>query len=447
MTIFPAIPDTGYRGIWYQNQPVAGPSRYKYSGGFATYPQQHVPIAIHAPQVQKTFFVYGATPPGKNTLWHAVSYFDHQTGTVPRPALLLDKKTDDAHDNPTLALDDEGFLWVFSNAHGTGRPSFIHKSAKPYAIDSWEKVQETNFSYGQPWWLPGQGFVFLHTRYSKGRGLFCQTSREGRTWDEPRSTAFIAQGHYQISWPDRTRGVITTVFDYHPTPGGLNARTNVYLMQSRDAGKTWTSITGEPLSLPLKATPNPALVFDYQKEGKLVYLKDVTYDAAGNVIVLYLTSKGFEPGPKSGPYQWWTARWTGLAWERRLVTTSDHNYDHGSLYVEGEGIWRVLAPTDPGPQPNTTGGEVVSWITQNAGQSWQREKALTHNSPRNHTYVRRPLDAHPDFYALWADGNPLDDEKAPHTSHLYFATKHGDVFTLPNAMVGDRTTPKRLESQ
>ncbi len=441
MAVFIAERDSGYRGIWYQNQPVKGPLRYKYSGGFATYPQQHVPIAVYAPKAEKTFFVYGGTPPGKNTLWHMVSYFDHKTGTVPRPALLLDKKTDDAHDNPTLTIDGEGYIWVFSNSHGTGRPSFIHKSAKPYAIDAWEKVLETNFSYGQPWWLEKHGFVFLHTRYSKGRGLFCQTSRDGRTWDEPQPTAFIGQGHYQISWPDTPRGVLTTVFDYHPTPGGLNARTNLYLMQSRDGAKSWTSITGEPLQLPLTVTPNPALVFDYQKDGKLVYLKDVTYDAAGNPIILYLTSKGFEPGPGSGPYQWWTARWAGKAWERRAVTLSDHNYDHGSLYIEGEGQWRVIAPTGPGAQPGTTGGEVFVWTTGDFGTTWHKGSSLTPNATHNHTYVRRPLNAHPDFYALWADGNPLDDEKTLHTSRLYFTTKSGSVFTLPETMTENTAKP------
>ena len=50
----PAKPDDlvaqvgdGYRGIWYMNQPVKSEYRYKYSGGFGTYPQQHVPIAIY----------------------------------------------------------------------------------------------------------------------------------------------------------------------------------------------------------------------------------------------------------------------------------------------------------------------------------------------------------------------------------------------------------------
>ena len=39
--------DDGYRGIWYFNQPTQDEYRYKYSGGFATYPQQHAPIAIY----------------------------------------------------------------------------------------------------------------------------------------------------------------------------------------------------------------------------------------------------------------------------------------------------------------------------------------------------------------------------------------------------------------
>ena len=43
-----ALPETfrpekadGYRGIWYSNQPTGDEYVYKYSGGLATYPQQH----------------------------------------------------------------------------------------------------------------------------------------------------------------------------------------------------------------------------------------------------------------------------------------------------------------------------------------------------------------------------------------------------------------------
>ena len=47
----------GYRGIWYSNQSTGDEYRYKYSGGFATYPQQHVPIAIYSAAANKTFFL------------------------------------------------------------------------------------------------------------------------------------------------------------------------------------------------------------------------------------------------------------------------------------------------------------------------------------------------------------------------------------------------------
>src|SRR3954467_4481746 len=102
----PAERADGYRGIWYSNQPTGDEYKYKYSGGFATYPQQHVPIAIYSKEANKTFFVYGGTVKGKQELLHVVSYYDHATGEVPRPRILLDKKTDDAHDNPTLQIDD-----------------------------------------------------------------------------------------------------------------------------------------------------------------------------------------------------------------------------------------------------------------------------------------------------------------------------------------------------
>ena len=286
MTPVSVTRDDGYRGIWYSNQPSGDAYKFKYSGGFATYPQQHLPIAVHAPRANKTFFVYGGARKGtNNALLHLVSYFDHATRTVPRPVVLLDKKTDDAHDNPVLQIDDAGHLWVFGNAHGTARPSYLHRSVRPFAIDAWERVAETNFSYGQPWHLgPGHGFLFLHTRYKSGRGLHWMTSRNGLRWNDPRPLARMAQGHYQVSW--RRGTTVATAFDYHPATGGLNARTNLYLLQTDDMGGTWRTAGGAPVTTPLTEVRNPALVHDYEAEKRLVYLKDLAFDARSRPIVL-----------------------------------------------------------------------------------------------------------------------------------------------------------------
>lgn len=424
--------DTGYRGIWYSNQPSGDQYRFKYSGGLATYPQQHIPIAWYSAQAEKTFFVYGGRPASDNRLLHMVSYFDHATGKVPRPRILLDKMTDDAHDNPTLNLDDAGFIWVFSNAHGTGRPAFLCRSRTPLAIDAFDHVLSTNFSYSQPWYLPGEGFCFLHTRYSSGRRfLFVAYSADGRHWDGAVPLARIEQGHYQISCANGSR--VATALNYHPAEGGLNARTNLYYLESRDAGRSWTNVQGQPLELPLTEVYNPALVRDYQREGLLVYLKDMGFDSQGQPVILFLTSRHYASGPQGDPRIWRTARWAGGHWEIREAFSSDHNYDFGSLYLEPRGVWRVIAPTEPGPQAYNPGGEVVMWISRDQGLTWQKVRQLTEQSRYNHTYVRRPVNAHPDFYALWADG----DTRQLSESSIYFTDREGShVWRLPTKMDG-----------
>jgi BNR repeat-containing family member len=441
-------PDDGYRGIWYYNQPTKDEYKFKYSGGFATYPYQHNPISVYCKEVDKTFFVYGGTTArgakDPQELLHMVSYYDHKTGQVPRPRILLNKHTSDAHDNPTLQVDDGGYLWIFSSSHGTGRPSYIHRSTKPWSIDEFERILVTNFSYTQPWYVPGQGFLFLHTRYGGGKSrgidaarcLFWMTSPDGVKWGEPQMLAGIEAGDYQVSWRAGQR--VATAFDFHPTPGGLNHRANVYYLETADLGRTWRNARGETVKLPLTTTNNAALVYDSRADGRLAYLKDVNFDRNGHPVILFLTSKGFEPGPENGPRQWQTLRWTGKDWVRRPFTTSDNNYDHGSLYIEPDGTWRVIAPTELGAQPYNPGGDMVLWTSSDEGQTWKKVKQLTHDTQRNHTFARRPLNAHPEFYAFWADGNGRE----PSESCLYFTNQRGDhVWRLPAKMEGEFASP------
>lgn len=420
----------GYRGIWYANQPQPDEYAYKYSGGLGTYCAKHRPMAVHCPEVKRTFFCYGGTDPNRTTLLHMVSYYDHATGTVPRPRILLDKQTTDAHDNPVITVDARGHIWIFSAAHGTARPAYISVSKKPYSIDAFECVAATNYSYPQPHVVPGEGFLFLHTRYlSNRRRLFAMTSADGRTWSEPRLLAQIERGHYQIS--ERHGSRVGTAMNFHPNAGGLNARTNLYYLETDDFGRTWRTAAGEPIELPLVSPDNPALVHDFRAEGLLVYLKDIVFDADGRPVILILTSRGWESGPKNDPRVWRTARWDGNRWDIRGTVTSDNNYDMGSLWIEDDGSWRLIAPTEPGPQPYNPGGEVVVWLSRDRGASWEKVRQLTRGSQYNHTYVRRVVNAHPEFYAFWADGHA----RKPSESRLYFADRSGErVWRLPERM-------------
>lgn len=428
----------GYHGIWYCNQGQKDEYVFKYSGGLGTYCSSHTPFAVYCKAVNRTFFCYGASPKDKNTLLHAVSYYDHATGTVPRPTILLDKHTDDAHDNPVIAVDAKGYIWIFSSSHGTARPSCISVSKKPYDIDEFEMTLVTNFSYTQPHYVDGQGFLFLHTRYQNGRRqLYQMTSPDGRQWSEPVLYAAIQQGHYQTSWTNGKK--VGTVFNFHPDRLGLNFRTNLYFMETDDFGRTWRTADGRKIEIPLATVANAALVHDYQAEKRNVYVQDTAFDAQGRPVLLYTTSGGWESGPKNDPRTWCTAWWNGRAWEISGTITSDNNYDMGSIYVEEENLWRIIGPTQDGPQRYNTGGEVAIWTSADHGKSWTMKKQLTRDSKYNHTYCRKPLNARPDFYALWADGHGREVSE----SRLYFTNRDGDhVWRLPVHMESDSAKPE-----
>jgi len=443
----------GYRGIWYMNQPSGDEYVYKYSGGLGTYCAKHKPFAVYCKKVDKTFFCYGGTTTDSNRkLLHMVSYYDHKTGMVPHPTILLDKKTNDAHDNPVISVDDSGYIWIFSTSHGTSRPSYIHKSKRPYEIDEFElikptkiedarEVPMTNFSYMQPWHLGGSGFVCFFTRYNypAARTICFMKSTDGVKWSKWQRLAAIDQGHYQISAAGKNKA--GSAFNFHPQGKGLNWRTNLYYIETSDLGETWRSAEGSPLTLPLTEPKNPALIHDYQKDGLNVYLKDIRFDSQDKPVILFITSKGYESGPKNNPRTWTTARWTGTKWQILPAFTSDNNYDMGSLYIEDNGTWRVIAPTQTGPQPYNPGGEIAMWVSTNQGQSWKMVRQLTKKSPRNHTYARHPVNAHPDFYALWADGHGRE----PSQSCLYFCDKQGNVRILPRQMSANFEKPQLLE--
>ncbi len=449
--------DTGYRGIWYniggagQSGPVTNVYRYKYSGGLGTYPANHYPFSVYLKKVNKTFFCYGGTDDTGKTLYHMVSYFDHRTGKVPRPTIVLDKATNDAHDNPVMQVDKNGYIWIFSTSHGTGRPSFIHRSKLPYDIGEFERVAATkivdgkkvpmdNFSYLQIYYHNKEGFTGLFTHYEKvgGRVIAWMTSKDGVEWSEWKDLSLLDQGQYQSS--GNQGKTIGSSFNYHPNRpvrGGLDFRTNLYYLETRDFGKSWQSVDGKPAQLPLKEVANEALVHDYDSEERNVYICDVNYDKKGRPVILYITTKGPMPGPEDGPRRWHTAWWNGQRWEINDFSPAGNAYDMGSIYTEKNNKWKILAPTAPGPQEYNNGGEMAMWVSQNQGKSWTRIKKLTAHSIYNHTYARRPVHVHSDFYAFWADGHGRE----PSASRLYFSDSKGNVYQLPRQMKEDDERP------
>ncbi|MEX0927875.1 MAG: BNR-4 repeat-containing protein, partial [Balneolales bacterium] len=388
----------GYQGIWFTLGQFTGYGD-KYSGGLGTYTANHIPLAIYSEEAGKTFFVYGGTT-GRDDrhLLIMASYYDHARHRVPRPTIVYDKQgVDDPHDNPSIAMDGEGYIWVFISGRGQNRPGSKYRSAEPYSVEDFELVTEQEMTYPQPWWIEGEGFIHMFTKYTDGRELYFETSPDGYDWSVDRKLAGI-RGHYQVSGVHN--GKIGSFFNRHPE-GSVDRRTDLYYMQTTDFGRTWTTADGQALDVPLVTEDNPARVFNYSARDRLQYTVDLNWDRHGNPILLYVTSNGHTPGPDNEPRFWEIAHWTGREWRNQVVARSDHNYDLGSLYVFDD-RWVIIGPLGVGPQPWGTGGEMEKWVSRDEGRTWKKERQITVNSARNHKFARRPVHARDPFFVFWA---------------------------------------------
>jgi hypothetical protein len=432
----------GYKGIWFElNQKFEYGD--KYSGGLGTYTADHFPLAIYAEEVDKTFFVYGGTTgEDQKYLLCMIGSYDHRRDRVEKPTVVFDKQgVDDPHDNPSLLIDKEGYLWVFISGRSQRRMGYKYRSVKPYSIEAFEEVTSEEMTYPQPWQLD-EGILHLFTKYTGVRELYFESSPDGYTWTEDQKLAGIREpgltrgGHYQVSM--RHGNTVGTFFNRHPD-GNVDRRTDLYYVQTSDLGRTWTTVNGTKLEIPLEQVDNPALVIDYASQRNNVYICDMNFDAQGYPYCLYITSRGHQPGPDNAPYLWNLTRWNGSSWETSVVGQSDHNYDMGSIYILEDKIL-VAAPLIDGPQLWGTGGEVAFHESFDQGKTWQKTRQLTNNSPRNHSYVRRPIHVRDPFYMFWADG----DAHQFSISKLYFADSEGNVWELPYHQKKNFAKPKKL---
>ncbi len=362
---------------------------------------------------------------------------------MPRPTIVHDKQgVDDPHDNSSLAIDADGFIWVYVAGRGRARPGFVYRSVKPYDIDRFQLISSDEICYPQPHAVPGQGILELFTKYTGVRELYWNVRKSDGSRGTDQKLAGL-EGQYQTSF--QRGGRIVTAFNRHPG-GTPDTRTDLYYLETRDMGQTWQTVDGTTITPPLVDPHNPALVKAYSRDKRLVYLNSITLDQQGNPIILIVTSSDHRAGPQGDPRTWEVLHHKHGKWQVHPVTNSTHNYDTGPLWVEPDGSWRIMGPTERGPQRWGCGGEIALWTSSNDGETWSKLRDVTKNSPRNHAYVRPVLNAPADspLAVIWADGNP-DKESI---SRLYFSNADGTVVRrLPYDMQPAFATPEVVKSR
>ena len=95
---------------------------------------------------------------------------------------------DDPHDNPSILIDPEGYIWVFVSGRGTRRPGFKYRSKKPYDISAFEQITEEEMTYPQPWYIEGSGFFhFFYQIYWRTGNCILRPVKMVKTGQQIRS--------------------------------------------------------------------------------------------------------------------------------------------------------------------------------------------------------------------------------------------------------------------
>ncbi|MDD4870053.1 MAG: BNR-4 repeat-containing protein [Kiritimatiellae bacterium] len=395
-----------FQGIWYEcgktNTYPGQPSVY--SGPMATYSAWHRPMAVHVVSQAKTYFVFGNTQNAP-----AISYYDHRRKQFVAPVVLGSNPDGDAHRNPTLLVDEQGYLYVFYGAHG--HPTHVVKSVEPYRIDQWRKmvdIDDPKTSYPQPWQLRG-GELFVSFRLPPQGWCFRRSTDGAQSW-EPAKVLIQFAGHaiYAItvaengSYPRKVH--ITWSRLGGGTPGEIATkhlwarRYNVYYAYSDDTGVTWKRSDGTPYKLPIDEEHAEKL-YDSGEHG--VWLKDIQLDPQGRPLILFIDSEC-----KTFTGKWKVARQQTGCWQIADFAQSDHMYDDGALVIRGEKDYGIYAPTGVS-QPHEDGGEIEEWQSTDGGATWARIRALTIKSQFSHNNVKAVLGGAPEFRVFWSYGDSV----------------------------------------
>jgi hypothetical protein len=364
-------------------------------------------MAVYSAEANSTFFVYGNEENAP-----AIGKYDHSAKSFSRPIVLGSNPDMDAHRNPTLLIDEDGFIYVFYGAHG--HPTHVLRSGSPLDIgaawDARADIVDPGTSYPQPFQLlPGE--LFVSYRQQPG-WRFRRSGDGGQTWADPIDiAAFDGCAIYGITIAETGDYPRKLHFVWSRLGGGTEEeirgkhlwarRYNIYYACTEDGGKTWKQSDGTPYELPI-SEDNAEKIYDCGERG--VWLKDIQLSQEGDPLVLFID------GDVSNFHsEWKFARLRDKAWSFSDVCTSDHMYDDGALAVLDDRDLRMYGPVRAS-QPVEDGGEIEVWQSVDGGTNWSHLESLTEHSKYSHNNVKIVYNhgsQSGDFRMMWSYGDSL----------------------------------------
>ncbi|GAM73848.1 hypothetical protein JCM19241_5044 [Vibrio ishigakensis] len=350
------VVDTHIPSSWYEiPQYYAGVP--KYSGAFGTYTYKHIPVAVY--KNDKSYQVFSDNLDGNLKIYLRV---DNS-----QPILIhTEYGYIDPHINASLNIDFDDNIWIYISARNNTVKGRIYKGNTKNL--HFELVGETDAAYPQLHVSKG-GLYELYSKYKFSSSKFIE--REIWFRDKNRNYNVVKGGHYQIS--TLHNGTLYTVYNNHPR-GRSDERENLYGIKLTPEGQ-WHSFEDNKINIPALPDDNRLLLYNSSKSNKLVFLKDIIFDAEGNLRVLFIESDSQDPTIGKRKLMEWTQN--GVI----EVSSSGHNYN-SATYIKGLDDLYLLNVTEG--EPNYTGGKLQ--LRKLSKDHWIIEDS---NEDYNFSYVRR----------------------------------------------------------
>ncbi len=403
-------------GIWHISdctRRLSPTAATVYGGAHATYCAWTRPMAVYAPDVDKTFFAFGDRFNSP-----AVSFYDHRTCTL-GPATVIDANTDiDAHRNPHILIDEHGYVYLFYGSHCT--PTLVKKSLRPWDCSEFQDMATitNDSSYPQPWQLrPGEITVLYRARQTHDAAQSSiKSSDGGQSWQQAVDivTPRPENGVYAVSIAENGPYPRKVHMAWSLTRGDWWQRYHIFYAYSDDGAVTWRNSDGTPCELPITESTSE-MIFESDIPDRGVWLKDIQLDPQGNPCILFIDGHTVTYG-----CIWNFARHTPDGWSIHEIARSDHMFDGGSIVILADDDFRVYAPTTIS-QPYEDGGEIEEWQSTDGGQTWTNTKHVTTGSTYSHNHVKTVFNhASGDFRVFWSYGDAKNPPETRHVDLYYY---------------------------
>jgi len=349
------------------------------AGRGGIYGAQH-PQAIYAPDADKTFIVFR----GDNSDPYATVY-DHQLRTFGREIHIGTNPlpNTDNHGTPSLAIDADGYLYVFYGAHGDYFQ--FAKSANPYDIGAWTDLGPLDTvpagTYPFPQFYNGD----LYAMYRAG-----PSDHDGIYPDHPYGTIIRSTDGGQ-TWTDLgpivdTTGVPETTSDFYPgdltpTADGLHLSWTIARGSGHDGPRqhAYHAIYDPDADdvQGLDGTSFGSTLTWSEMDGSVIDASDGEMKAVKHVIngdEVHLSHTYDNAGICEQRHTWWD----GAAWQTEQVAGAEATslFCSGMLRFTDEGELEAHISTSDGAQvsgwPTNADYEI---FTKSAG-AWDRQATV-----------------------------------------------------------------------